>query len=220
MKKELKITVPNDYSAITLRKYLEMHKDMEAYKDDEEAVHAILFYHLCQIEADLLNKIDNETYNDIKNQLFSFLGNHEQPLKRIVVLNGKEYGFEPNLSEMAYGAYVDISKYDTFTIDENWAKIMSILYRPITKQVGALYEIEPYAGKIDDELWLEAGMDVHFGAYFFFINLSRDLGKDTLKSLMEMEEMPLNIKSILEESGELINQYSRFVTGSYFESMK
>lgn len=217
MKKEIKISVPNNYSAITLKKYLEMHKDMEAYKDDEEAVHAILFYHLCQIEADTLQKIDNETYNGIKNQLFSFLGNHEHQLKRIVVLNGKEYGFEPNLSEMAYGAYVDISKYDTFTIDENWAKVMSILYRPITKKVGALYEIEPYNGYIDEELWLEAGMDIHFGAYFFFINLSRDLGNDILKSLMQTEEMPTSIKSILEKSGELTNQYLHFLTGSYSE---
>lgn len=215
MKKEIKITVPNDYSAITLRRYLEMHKDIEAYRDDEEAVQAILFYHLCQIEADTLQKIDSNTFTNIKDQLLSFMGNHDLPLKRIIVLNGKEYGFEPNLSEMAYGAYVDISKYDTFSIDENWAKIMSILYRPIKKKVGALYEIEPYTGYIDEEMWLDAGMDIHFGAYFFFINLSRDLGKDILKSLMQMEEMPASIKSILEKSGEDINQYLHLLTESY-----
>lgn len=212
MKKEIKISVPNDYSAITLRRYLAMHKDIEAYRDDEEAVQAILFYHLCQIEADTLQKIDSKTFTNIKEQLLSFMGNHDLPLKRIITLNGKEYGFEPNLSEMAYGAYVDISKYDTFSIDDNWAKIMSILYRPVTKKIGALYEIEPYNGYIDEELWMEAGMDVHFGAYFFFINLSRDLGKDILKSLMQTEAMPASIRSILEKSGEDINQYLHLLT--------
>lgn len=212
MKKELKIEVPNDYSAITLRRYLAMHKDIEAYRDDEEAVQAILFYHLCQIEADTLQKIDSNTFTNIKEQLLSFMGNHDLPLKRIITLNGKDYGFEPNLSEMAYGAYVDISKYDTFSIDENWAKIMSILYRPVTKRIGALYEIEPYNGHIDEEMWLDAGMDIHFGAYFFFINLSRDLGKDILKSLMQTEGMPASIKSILEKSGEDINRYLHLLT--------
>ena len=32
MKKEITIEVPNDYSAITLRKYLKMSRDLETFK--------------------------------------------------------------------------------------------------------------------------------------------------------------------------------------------
>lgn len=206
MKQEIEIKVPNDYSAITFRKYLDLQKDLNAYKDDDEAITAAVFYHLCGIDPKMLKKIDNETYYKIREQLFSFLSSHDYKLKRTLMINGVEYGFEPNLSEMSYGAYVDITKYDTLELNDNWAKIMSILYRPVTQKKGALYSIEPYEGKIDNDLFYDVTMDVHFGTYFFFINLSTDLLNVILNSLTQQTEIPTNIKSILEESGKLIHQ--------------
>jgi hypothetical protein len=47
-------------------------------------------------------------------------------------------------------------------------------------------------------------MDVHFGALFFFVLLLRDLPNYILKSMMDTEILPPNIKSILERSGEII----------------
>lgn len=217
MKKEIQIQVPNDYSAISLRKYLKLQADLEIYKDDSEAVDATIFYHLCGLEPKVLSQIDNETFWKIKEQLYEFLGKHDYPLQRTITLNDIEYGFEPNLSDIAYGAYVDISKYDTFAIDKNWAAIMSILYRPVTKKVGALYSIQPYEGFVNDKLWLDAPMSVHFGAYFFFINLSMDLKNSILKSLTDNQEIPDNIKGILQESGELMNQYSHLPAETYLK---
>lgn len=206
MKKELKIVVPNDYSAITLRKYLRLQKDLETYKDDADAVTATLFWHLCNVEPGIMSKIDTETFTKIRTQLYSFLAKDDFELQRFVTINGIEYGFEPNLSQMAYGAYVDIAKYNDIKIDANWANIMAILYRPVTKKVGKLYEIEEYTGKEETEHWKEVDMNVHFGAMFFFINLSKDLLSSTLKSLKEEMGISPNIKSILERSGEVISQ--------------
>lgn len=206
MKKEITIVVPNDYSAITLKKYLRMQKDLELYKDDQDAVIATLFYHLCNVEPGIMSKIDAETFIKIKDQMYSFLAKQDFELQRFVTINGVEYGFEPNLSQMAYGAYVDIAKYKELKIDENWHKIMAILYRPVTKKVGKLYEIEEYTGKEDAEVWKEVNMNVHFGTLFFFINLSKDLLSSTLKSLKEGMGISPNIKSILETSGEVISQ--------------
>ena len=115
-----------------------------------------------------------------------------------------EYGFEPNLSKIAYGAYLDIVKYDTFQIDDNWAKVMSILYRPITKKIGSMYHIKDYDGTIDETPFIKLGMDIHFGALFFFVCLLRDLPNFILKSMMDTGNLPPNIKSILERSGEII----------------
>jgi hypothetical protein len=148
--------------------------------------------------------LDLETFNGIKNDLIGFMGNTELPLQRIIKIDGVEYGFEPNLSKIAYGAYLDIVKYDTFQIDENWGKIMSILYRPITKKIGSMYNIKDYDGTIDETPFLQVGMDVHFGALFFFVLLLRDLPNYILKSMMDTEILPPNIKSILEKSGEII----------------
>ncbi len=100
-----------------------------------------------------------------------------------VNIKGVQYGFYPNLSKIEYGAYVDISKYNEMSLDEKWAEVMSILYRPITKEVGSLYEVEPYSGKLDREQWLDVTMDVHFGAWFFFINLSKVPNRTSFSSL-------------------------------------
>jgi hypothetical protein len=113
---------------------------------------------------------------------------------------------------MAYGAYLDIAKYDTFTIDENWAKIMSILYRPVTSKTGTLYEIKTYDGYINEDRFLEVPMDVHYGALFFFVRLLTDLPSSIQKSLMDTAEIPHNIKSILEKSGKIIPPLSNWRT--------
>jgi hypothetical protein len=167
-------------------------------------------HHLCGFNVEYLAQLDTETFTHIKNDIVGFMGKTELPLQRFIRINGVEYGFEPNLSKMAYGAYLDIAKWDTFTINENWAKIMSILYRPVTSKVGSLYEIKPYDADGKEELFLEVGMDVHFGALFFFVRLLTDLPNYILKSLMEGAEIPHNIKSILEKSGKTIPPLSNW----------
>jgi len=108
---------------------------------------------------------------------------------------------------MTYGAYVDITKFDTFTIDKNWQMIMNILYRPIERKKGDMYSIKPYVPNDDDGKWLEVGMDIHFGALFFFVHLSTDLLNSILKSTMEME-LPHNIRQILVRSGEVMQPFT------------
>jgi hypothetical protein len=203
MKQEIEIKVPTNWSAVTLEKYLKLQKDMEIYKDEEGAYTAILFHHLCGFPVEFISKLDVDTYSKIKRDLAGFLNTTEHPLQRIITIDGVEYGFEPNLSQMSYGAYVDISKYESLAIDEKWSEIMSILYRPVTKKQGKLYDIQTYKGELDKEKFLNVGMDVHFGALFFFKNLLVDLLKDIQKSLMQSTEIPPSIKSILARNGNL-----------------
>ena len=106
---------------------------------------------------------------------------------------------------MSYGAYADITKNDTIAIDKNWAKVMSILYRPVTKKQKERYDIQTYDGNIDETNWLDVNMEVHWGALFFFVRLQMDLLNGILKSLKE-EEVPANMRSILARSGELMQQ--------------
>lgn len=202
MVKEIELSVPQDWTTITLKKYLRLQSDLKNYEDDEEAMVALMLSHLCGLDAEYIHNIPSNTYSEIKNLLTGFIQNTEQPLQQIIKINGIEYGFEPNLSEIAYGAYLDISKFGDMTINENWASIMSILYRPIIDKKGDMYSIKPYDGKMDKNLFLDVTMDVHFGALFFFVHLSTDLLNAILKYL-KVEEMPPNIKLILERSGEI-----------------
>jgi hypothetical protein len=179
----LEIKVPQSWSAVPLRKYLALMADMEVYKDTDEAVDAALFYHLCGVEPTYLSKLNISIYTDIRNELYKLVNIKDVPLQRIITINGKKYGFEPNLSEVEYGVYLDLMKYKEVKINEDWAEMMSILYRPVTNTIGELYEIETYKGKLDKELFMDVSMDVHFGAMFFFLHISTDLLKDTQNSL-------------------------------------
>lgn len=201
--KEIELKVPTSYADVTLKKWLELQSELEAYKDNEQAVTALLMYHLCGLDPKYLPKIAVDDYVLVKSELESFLSNTDLPLQRIIKIDGVEYGFEPNLSQMSYGAYADITQYKNLNIDTNWAKIMSILYRPIKHKKGDMYSIEAYDGEMREEMFLKVSMDIHFGALFFFVNLLMDLLKDILKSTMAKDIHP-NIKQILERSGQLI----------------
>ena len=201
MKEEVKIVVPKDWSAITLRDYLKFRNDMETYKDNEDAIEAVLFHHLCKMPVEWIQQLDIDTYVNIRKDLVQFLNTNELPLQRFITIDGVEYGFEPNLSKMSYGAYVDISKYETMEMNDKWSDMMSILYRPVKQKVGKFYDITTYEGKIDGEKFLDLGMDIHWGTLFFLKSLLKDLSKDIQKSLMESMEIPHNIKLILERNG-------------------
>ena len=206
MKQKLTIKVPKDYSAVTLKKYLEFRDAIQPYEDEPEAVEAFAFNLLCGVPVEYIYKIDSETFGKIREDLARFLSNSDYKLQRFITIDGKEYGFEPNLSQMSYGAYLDCTKWDTITIDKNWAKIMSILYRPVTKKVGLLYEIEPYNAIVDEDKFLNTTMDVHFGALFFFIDLLRTLSSSILKSMRDQTEIFPQLNTILERSGNPIVQ--------------
>lgn len=200
---EIKLTVPTSYADINLSKWLELQKDLENYKDDSNAITALMLYHLCGLDPTYLKGIAIDDYALLKTELEGFLTNTNLPLQRVITIDGVEYGFEPNLSQMSYGAYADITQYKQLNIDDNWAKIMSILYRPITHKKGDMYSIKAYDGELKPDMFMNVGMDIHLGTLFFFVNLLMDLLKFTLNSTMEME-VPHNMKQILARSGQLI----------------
>ena len=210
MSKEIEIKVPNDFSAVTLKQYVQLQKDLDANEGDVEAQDAFLVYNLTSLTPDMVKELDSDVISGIRKDLTKLLGNTDYPLQRKITIGDTEYGFEPNLSAMPYGAYLDISKFENIQLNDDWPTILSILYRPIKKTKGALYEIEKYEGvePWDEDKWWEVGMDFHFGCFFFFIHLYKALVKGTLNSLKNQTGISPNIKSILEESGEAIQQLS------------
>ena len=219
MVKEIEIRIPTSYGDITLKKWLALQSDINNYRDNDEAVGVVMLNHLCGLDVAYLKALPIDVYNTISQDLNNFLGNVDLPLNRFVTIDGIEYGFEPNLSNMTYGAYSDITKFKTIEMDENWAKIMNILYRPVKHKKGDMYSIETYRGDDDFQKWLDVPMDVHFGALFFLLNLQIDLLNFTLNYLKE-EELPLNIKQILARSGQIMQPLLNWQKGISLKSMK
>ena len=203
MVKEITLSIPTGWHDITLKKYLALQKELKNYEDSEEAQNAIIMHTLCDIQPEVLHSMAVEDYRMLQRELQWFTITDNLPLQRFIQVDGMEYGFEPNLSKMAYGAYADITSFGEISIDENWSKIMAILYRPVEKKQGEFYSIKKYTGELTEDKFMNVGMDVHFGCLFFFINLSRDLLKSIQNYTME-KDIPQSIKQILERSGEVI----------------
>ena len=219
MIKEIEISVPTSYGDITLKKWIELQKEIKNYEGDDDAITALMLYHLCGLDPKYIKGLSMDAYKTIRTELGAFIQNVKLPLQRFITIDGVEYGFEPNLSKMAYGAYADISKFNTIGIDDNWAKIMNILYRPITKKQGEMYSIRPYTGTTDWEKFLGVPMDVHFGALFFLSNLQTSLLNSILKSSMEQEALR-SIRPILEKNGEHIQQLLNWQKAIFSDSTK
>ena len=65
-------------------------------------------------------------------------------LRNKFTLNEVEYGFHPNLEEITLGEWADLETCITDGVNDNMAKIMAILYRPITEKKESFYTIEAY----------------------------------------------------------------------------
>ena len=205
MKKQIEIEMPGSWEDLTFRRYIEIKKDLEAYVDNEEAQTAFLIHNLCGLAVEEIQALSAQSYNILRTKLIQFMNNEDHTLVPIVKVDGILYGFEPNLSKMSYGAYADISKYKSLEMNEDWLKIMSILYRPVTERKGSNYSIEAYNGHIDAEEWRDVPMNIHFGALFFLSNLFKDLLSSTLNSTSQVKGMD-NYKKTLEKNGELMQQ--------------
>ena len=103
-------------------------------------------------------------------------------------IDGVEYGFEPKIDEITFGAYVDL---DTYMADwQQMHKAMSVLFRPVTFTKKKKYLIEEYesANKYDLK---EMTLDVVFGSLVFFWRLRNELQKHILSFLANQSEITL-----------------------------
>jgi hypothetical protein len=100
-------------------------------------------------------------------------------------INGVKYGFHPNLDDLTMGEFVDI---ETYAKENDIAKMMSVLYRPIVKEQGNRYDIEPYDFDVHSENSIHfEKLSINVGnaiAVFFWT-----LGKEQLKTFHQSSKV-------------------------------
>lgn len=186
MKLDLKI--PTDLNEITLRQYqkfLNICKD----NDDETFIKQKMIQIFCNVELDLVYYFPFNTVNEITDKINALFDFKDIKLTQRFNLNGKEFGFIPNLDDITFGEYTDL---DTYIIDwDNMNKAMAVLYRPIIqKSFRKTYEIERYEGSDKySESMLDLPLGIVFGANVFFYNLGNELLQSTLNYLEENLEV-------------------------------
>lgn len=116
--------------------------------------------------------------------------------KPITKIEGVDFGLIPNLDEISLGEYEDLV--DTLQNPKTYSLALEVLYRPITKRKGDIYEIEEYSGngKIDLS---NTPATLFCGAMVFFYNLTSALQRSIGDSLEEKIAKIKTVEKHLEE---------------------
>lgn len=126
--------------------------------------------------------------------------NEKPKFKKTFYLDGKEFGFIPNLEQMKSGEYIDL----TNNLGKDILASMAVMYRPITRKYRDVYDIEKYNGTDNKEIFKNAPISVYLGAQVFFWNLTNDL----LKLIPQYLEKELTAEQLadLEKNGVGLSQ--------------
>lgn len=163
------IIVPTKLKDISLYQYLEFEKLPDTLSDNDRAIQTVSIF--CKLTTEDVKKMPVKVLQDAIEKIEKALSD-DPKMEMIFEFNGVEYGFIPNLDNITTAEFIDIENYQKNRDD--LYKIMSVLYRPVTIKEGKRYDVEAYAGKVNDD-FIELPMSYVKGAMVFFCNLGADL---------------------------------------------
>jgi len=194
------INCPKSWADVRLEDYMQFNRQLKPYfNTDKFTEKAVLFaiFNFSDITEDEYRDLPESTFSALEKQMLELLNKTDMPLVKSFESNGVKYGFIPNLDDMSYGEYLDLVSYTSKDIWENITTVMSILYRPITKNMLNAYAVEKYSGTKQEtiDLFLNVlTMDIVLGAISFFLHLQKELKNAILTYTMEMLMMSNNPK--------------------------
>lgn len=169
--------IPQKWTEVSLGSY---QKFSEANTDetDEHTANLNAISALIGVPMEVLEKCKK---NDI-DQVIQVLGKLTEvvpntTLNLIVEIDGKRYGFHPNLKDITFGEFVDLDNYLENPL-KNLHKVMGVLYREITFEKKGKYTIEEYdslkALKNAELFKDKLSIGTVNGAAAFFLNIGKE----------------------------------------------
>lgn len=181
---KVKVTIPTSLSEIKLSQYQRFVKIM-ADNEEGEFLSLKMIEIFCNVGLDVANGMKRKDLNEAVS-IISELFTKVPALVKQFEMDGKKFGFIPNLDEMSQGEYIDL---DTYSTIENWQemhRVMAILYRPIIQQSKEKYLIEPYETSSKyAEAMKDLPLDIALSAVVFFYRLGNDCLISTMDYLAE-----------------------------------
>ena len=120
--------------------------ELETGSRTTEAVETITM--LSNIPKQLVKELSIQDVGVILNKVAEIQAEKDSSLKRIIEIEGKEYGFHPDLNAISLGEFADIETIIKEGIENSLPEVMAILYRPIVEKKNNKYTIEAYDGDI------------------------------------------------------------------------
>lgn len=200
-----KIKVSLDYSTITVKQYV----DFVLNEGNEVG----------QVSA-ILNKpkdfVRQLAPDQMQNAIDAFKSVIEQP-EANKHNKWKDYGFVPDINAISFGEWLDLDS-NCKDFPKNLNKILAILYRPISNQLGNKYSIEPYNAShlknADD--FNEMPLSIANGALVFFSTIEKELVNTSLQYLDS--EVTKNLKEAMTMMEEALQHQNYPVSTDGFTS--
>ena len=179
----------NSWADVTLSTWLQLI-DFETGTKTEEATETIAA--LSDIPKKLIKELSLSDVAVIMSKVGELQQEQDTKLKRIIEINGVEYGFHPDLDSISLGEYADIEQFIKNGIDSSLPELMAVLYRPIKLKKNDIYIIDSYDGDIRlraEEMKQMSAEQVQ-SALVFFYTLGKVLSEIMPLYLMErLKEM-------------------------------
>tara|TARA_R100000700_G_scaffold13287_1_gene18744 strand:- start:3252 stop:3833 length:582 start_codon:yes stop_codon:yes gene_type:complete len=176
--KEVKLTIPDNWSDITIGIYQKYVKIQEGKGSEKNKIVKSLAL-LCGTSPFVVKKMAYKDLLEIMAIIKKMIDTEpdKEKFRKVFEFKDEEYGFCPNLSNISTGEYIDLESYCKEPI-ENLHTIMSILYRKITFKRNERYAIEEYnPDEFKEELFKDCPMDIALGSLGFFLTLGENLAR-------------------------------------------
>ena len=180
--KEFKLI--SSWEDVTLEKWLQL-VDLETASKTEEAEQTITA--LSNIPKQLVKELALSDVAVIMSRIAQLQQEQDTKLKRIIEIDGVEYGFMPDLDSISLGQYADLETFIKNGIEKNLPEIMAVLYAPIKEKKNDIYIVDAYDGNIRlraEEMKKMSAQQVQ-SALVFFYTLGKELSEILPLYLME-----------------------------------
>ena len=180
--KEFKLI--SSWEDVTLETWLSLI-DFETGTKTEEATETIAA--LSNIPKQLVKELALSDVAVIMSRIAELQQKQDTNLKRIIEIEGVEYGFMPDLDSISLGQYADLETFIKNGIEKNLPEIMAVLYAPIKEKKNDIYIVDAYDGNIrlrTEEMKKMSAEQVQ-SALVFFYTLGKELSEILPLYLME-----------------------------------
>ena len=188
---------------VTLEKWLKLIHFTEGTKSDEAAA---TIETLSNIPKQLIMELGLKDIVVIMSKIAELQAEQDSSLKRIIEIEGKRYGWHPDLDSLTLGEYADLEQFIKLGIEKHLPEVMAILYRPIVEETdNGVYTIEAYDGNITERIEAIKKMTAKQvqGALVFFWRFGSELLTTTQLYLMEenLKKQSQDLTEILQTNG-------------------
>ena len=158
----------DSWSDVTMESWMQLIKAKDLGKA-EDAKTSILA--LSDIPDTLINQLSLKDVAILMETMGKLQSEQEILLKKVIYIDGQEYGFHPNLDDITIGEYADIETMIKSGLEDNLPELMAVLFRPIVDRKGEAYKIQAYDGDITEraEVMKKMSSEQVQGALVFFL---------------------------------------------------